>query len=248
MAYQRVRNIYNPASSEPFALSRSKIENFVRCPRCFYLDRRLALSQPSMPPFNLNIAVDHLLKKEFDVHRLGKTQHPIMKHYGVDAIPYVHPELEKWRENFHGIRYHHIPTNFIIFGAVDDLWVNPAGELIVVDYKATSKDGEITLEDKWKESYKRQMDIYQWLLKQNGFKVNSTGYFIYANGLKDKQAFDAKLEFHLTLLPYGADDSWVEAKIIEAHRVLNSDELPPITPDCEYCAYLEAGQRLTKTA
>ena len=45
------------------------------------------------------------------------------------------------------MQYHHKPTNFTITGAIDDLWVNPAGQLIVVDYKATSKDGEVSLED-----------------------------------------------------------------------------------------------------
>ena len=36
----RTRNIYDPHSSGSFRLSRGKIDNFVNCPRCFYLDRR----------------------------------------------------------------------------------------------------------------------------------------------------------------------------------------------------------------
>lgn len=248
MAYQRRRNIYNPASSEPFPLSRSKIEDFVRCPRCFYLDRRLSVGKPSTPPFLLNSAVDTLLKKEFDVHRIKGSKHPIMEHYGVDAVPFGHEELDKWRENFHGVRFHHTPTNFVVFGAVDDVWQNPAGELIVVDYKATSKNAEITLEDKWKVSYKRQMEIYQWLLRQNGFKVSKTGYFVYANGQNDKAAFDAKLEFHLTLLPYDGDDGWVEERITQAHQVLNNDQIPESSAECEYCEYIRSAKRVEEAS
>ncbi len=40
---QRTRNLYDPASKEPFRLSRSKIDLFLECARCFYLDRRLGV-------------------------------------------------------------------------------------------------------------------------------------------------------------------------------------------------------------
>src|SRR5690606_33811441 len=112
-------------------------------------------------------------KKEFDVHRQNGTPHPLMKAYGIDALPFVHEELDKWRENFKGVRYLHEPTGMTISGAVDDVWVNPKGELIVVDYKATAKNGEITELDKdWHDGYKRQMEVYQYLLRKKGFKVN----------------------------------------------------------------------------
>ncbi len=234
---KRKKNLFDPASTEPFKLSRSKIENFVQCPRCFYLDRRLGVGRPSMPGFTLNSAVDTLLKKEFDVWRQDKQAHPIMDAYGVDAVPFIHEDLNVWRENFKGVQFLHKPTNFYVFGAVDDIWENPKGELIVVDYKSTSKAGEVDLTDHWKDAYKRQMEIYQWLLRQNGFKVNNTGYFVYANGRADLEAFDAKLEFHLTLLPYEGSDKWVEPAIVKAHETLMSDELPDYSEACEHCQY-----------
>jgi len=55
----------------------------------------------------------------------------------------------------------------LVFGAIDDLWQNPRGEFMVVDYKATSKAEAInSLDKEWHEGYKRQMEIYQWLLRQ----------------------------------------------------------------------------------
>lgn len=63
---QRTRNLYDPASKSPFRLSRSKIDLFIKCPRCFYLDRRLGVGQPPSFPLSLNSAVDTLLKNEFD--------------------------------------------------------------------------------------------------------------------------------------------------------------------------------------
>jgi hypothetical protein len=225
-------------------LSRSKIDLFIQCQRCFYLDNKLGTARPPGFPFNLNSAVDALLKKEFDIHRAKGSVHPIMDAYGVDAVPFSHPELEIWRENFKGIEFSHPATGFLVSGAVDDVWISPRGELIVVDYKSTSKDQKIeALEEDWHDGYKRQMEVYQWLLQQRGFTVSNTGYFVYANASKDKAAFDAKLEFDLTLIPYTGDSSWVEGTLFDIKARLDSELIPPAAPDCDYCLYREAAGR-----
>ena len=234
---KRTRNCFDPKDSKPYKLSRSRLESFIRCPRCFYLDRRLGIDRPSMPGFTLNTAVDHLLKKEFDVYRAKGEPHPLMKENGIDAVPFQHKDLDIWRENFKGLQYHHKPTNFIITGAVDDLWVNPAGQLIVVDYKATSKDGEVSLDDEWKNSYKRQMEIYQWILRQMGYDVMDTGYFVYANGRKDFDAFNGTLCFHIQLIDYKGDCSWVEKAVQDAWACLSSGTMPMCHDGCEFCEY-----------
>ena len=220
-------------------LSRSKLDLFMECPRCFYLDNRLGVSRPKGPSFTLNIAVDALLKKEFDMHRTAETIHPLLKKYKVDAVPFAHDELNDWRENFVGIQYRHPESGLMISGAIDDVWVNPAGELIIVDYKATSKDGKVeTLSDSgWDRQYKRQMEVYQWLFRRKGFKVSSIGYFVYVNGRKDKDAFDAVLEFDVTLIPHTGDDSWVEDAILNAKGCLDSETLPTHSPTCDFCMY-----------
>lgn len=237
---KRVKNIFNPQASEPFKLSRSKLDLFLNCPRCFYLDRRLGVGQPPSFPFNLNSAVDTLLKKEFDIHRAASTIHPLLKNYGLDLVPFQHEKIDEWRENFKGVQYLHQPTNFIITGAVDDLWADSKGLIYIVDYKSTSKTSEVNLEADWQIGYKRQMEIYQWLMRQNDFQVADVGYFVYCNGLTDKAAFDAKLEFEIKLLPYVGSDAWVEEEIIKAHQCLLSDNIPASGADCDYCQYLEA--------
>lgn len=234
---KRTRNLFNPESKEPFRISRSKIDLFLECPRCFYLDRRLGVDRPPGYPFTLNAAVDKLLKKEFDIHRAAGTTHPLMAHYGIDAVPFDHEKINEWRENFKGVTYHHQPTNFIITGAVDDIWENNQGEIFVVDYKSTSKNGEVNLDAPWQDGYKRQMEVYQWLLRQNGFKVSDTGYFVYANGNTDKEAFDAKLEFDVQIISYKGNDDWVEKALKDARNCLESDKIPKADKDCDYCSY-----------
>lgn len=237
----RTKGLYDSKLDKPFKLSRSKIELFMNCPRCFYYDRVLGVSRPPGFPFALNSAVDKLLKKEFDIHRAKNQKHPLIEKYGIDAKPVPHQDLEKWRQNFVGIQYLHKSTNLLIFGAIDDLWQNSKGEYIVVDYKSTSKDEEIVeLNKDWQDGYKRQMEIYQWLLRHNKYEVSDIGYFVYCNGKTDRQAFDAKLEFDITLIPYTGSDQWIDDVIEKIYHCLNQKRSPKSSHNCDYCQYVSS--------
>lgn len=245
-AHRSKNSCYDKTSIEAFRVSRSKIDLFIECPRCFYIDRVLGTGRPPGYPFSLNSAVDTLLKLEFDVHRAKSEQHPLQKKYNVDAVPVHHEDLDIWRDNFKGVQHLHEATNLLIFGAIDDLWQNSAGEYMVVDYKSTSKAGEITaLDQDWQIGYKRQMEIYQWLLRKNGYKVSNTGYFVYCNGKTDMAAFDAKLEFDISLIAYEGDDGWVDDVVYSIKECLDGD-IPECGEDCDYCAYYNAREKLLK--
>ncbi|MBU1868274.1 PD-(D/E)XK nuclease family protein [Patescibacteria group bacterium] len=240
MARRRKRLLYDRQSSKPFRISRSKIELFLNCPRCFYLDRRSGIKRPSFPAFTLNSAVDALLKNEFDLLRESGEKHELMKQYNIDAIHYNHPDLPTWRDDFYkyiGASCHHSQTNLEICGIIDDIWQNPEKELIIVDYKSTSTKKEISLEDEYKQSYKRQMEVYQWIFRQNGFTVSETGYFVFANAGRNRPKFDGKLEFELLIIAHQGDTSWVEPTLIAIKECLNSDKIPSGSENCEYCQY-----------
>jgi len=238
---RRTKNLFDPQSRAPFKLSRTKIELFINCPRCFYLDRKLGVGQPPGYPFALNSAVDKLLKKEFDFYREKQRPHPLMEASGIKAVPFKHEKMDYWRDALRGgIEYLHTPTNLLLCGGIDDIWVAPSGELFIVDYKSTSKEEEVNIDADWQVSYKRQMEIYQWLFRHNGFNVSPIGYFVYCNGLTDKESFEARLDFDIKIIPYQGDDSWLEDKIIQMHKCLISPEAPECGADCDYCRYRKA--------
>lgn len=251
MAYVSRRNPpYQPGQAGPFKISRSKIELFMQCPRCFWLDARLKIKRPSGPPFNINKAIDELFKKEFDRHRVAGTPHPIMIDNQVEAVPYQHADLDKWRYNFTGVATVHGPTNFHVYGAIDDVWANDAGELIVVDYKATAKQSDVTIDSDWQISYKRQLEVYQWLLRQNGFVVNDTGYFVYTNARFDLDGFNDRVEFKTKLIPYTGNDAWIEPTLGKMKACLESDEMPAVGTaamggPCDFCDYARQRTELT---
>lgn len=241
---------YQPGQKTPFKVSRSKIELFTQCPRCFWLDARLKIGRPSSPPFQINKAIDELFKKEFDRHRAAGTPHPLMTDNQIKAVPYQHADLDKWRYNFTGVTTLHEPTNLHVFGAIDDVWVNDAGELIVVDYKATAKASEVSIDSDWQISYKRQLEVYQWLLRANGFAVNDTGYFVYTNGRLDLDGFNDRVEFRTKVIPYTGSDAWVEPTLLKMKDCLEAADMPAIGTaamggPCEFCTYARQRTELT---
>ncbi len=250
----RHRGTFKIANPEPYELSRSRIENFIQCPACFYMQQVEGIEFPSFPGFNINEATDILLKKDFDKYRGKKTTHPFLIERGYDyLIPFSHEHFELWTQSLHfgaknRLNYDHKQTNLRVGGGLDDVWLNlNTNKIHVVDYKSTSqkKDkGPITLEDKWKSSYKRQMDLYTWILSKKRLNVDSLGFFLYCDGdrfsdynflNKDK----AIMEFKISLIPYETDFSWIENVLHEIYKTLRKSIRPLHSEFCEYSKFLK---------
>ena len=268
----RHRGVYKPDHESPYEVSRSRIEAFINCPACFWLDRVKGVKFPGMPPFLLNSATDTLLKKDFDKYRELQKPHPFMKRNGLEhLVPFKHEDFHSWTQSLQlGFRTYHKKSDLIIGGGLDDVWHDPkTNELFVVDYKSTagkrsedlSKLEPITLEGRWKESYKRQMDMYQWILREKtkddltGYKVSNIGYFVYVNGdqhfeegmLRDNED-KADMSFDVQLLTYEGNDKWVEKEILNLKKCLEKKTCPehaqsghgPKGSDpCEYHTFFE---------
>ena len=240
MAFRK-NNTYRYESRKTFKLSRSGIDSFINCQRCFYLNKVGNIKDIGMPGFSLNSAHDELMKKELDIYREKAEAHPYMKSLKRNLIPFQHEKMEDWRNNRKGITYHHEKTDLVITGSVDDVWIDTeTDELIIVEYKSTSTQSEIDLNDgaPWKDQYKRQIDIYQWLFKMNGFKVADDSVFLYSNGIKTSKKFNDVMKFKTYILEYKGSTQWVEEKIFEIKKVLDKEIIPDSSEECETCSYV----------
>ena len=251
---KRHQGVFKPDHPAPYELSRSRVENFVRCPACFYLKQVRGINFPDIPSFNLNEATDVLLKRDFDRHRGTQKTHPFLTKKGLDhLIPYAHEHFELWTQSMHfgaSNRLHtvHESTNLKVGGGLDDVWLNTkTNQLHVVDYKSTSQKTEgkkISLDDPWKAAYKRQMDLYVWILRRMGHEVSGEGYFLYCDGdrFSDYQFLgreDANMTFKIALIKYDTEQLWIEPTLEKIKKCLISETTPDHSEECDYGNFLK---------
>lgn len=238
--------LFDSKAAAPFRVSRSGIESYLACPCCFCFTYRLGLRRPSIPPLKLNLLADKLLKKEFNFYRRQRSTPPLFSQLGLEGIPFDHPLLDVWRTPWRGLSILHKSTNLRITGAVDDVWIIQ-GALCIVDFKVSDYPQEPSLEnDGYGPAYKRQLEVYRFLLKQQpviGAPVSQTAYILYWNAL-DRDRFDNVLHFTPTLVSHVCDDSWIEPVLLEIKKCLLTNMAPEPNPECEVCSYVQARHRL----
>ena len=209
---------------------------------------------PSIPGFNINEATDVLLKRDFDCYRGSAETHPFLAGAGYDhLVPFAHPDFEMWTQSLHfgaegRMNTVHEETNLKIGGGLDDVWLNTdTGEIHIVDYKSTSQKSQgkrITLDDPWKAAYKRQMDLYVWVMRRKGFDVSDTGYFLYCDGdrFSDYEFLregDACMRFEMSLIAYEVDQRWIEPTLFEIKNCLHQRCPPSHSSSCEYGSFID---------
>ena len=231
----------------PLRLSRSRWDNFIKCPKCFYLKEKHNINPPGQPGHPINSRVDALLKKEFDILRSEGKKHPIFKENNLNFIPYnkLDPEvLKNYRNNFKGVEAKSQKTKYTLFGSLDDLWFNlDTDEIVVLDYKATSNknlEDYTTSTKHYHKSYLRQLDFYAYLLKLNDYKVHKTGYWLICNAADENQkTFNNNVNFKTSILSYELKTDYIEDTLIELDKCLKKEELPISGDDCDNCRWFD---------
>jgi CRISPR/Cas system-associated exonuclease Cas4 (RecB family) len=240
----RVRR-FDLGSDKPFTVSRSRIQGFLDCPRCFYLQNRLGIKALKSLPFRLNSATDTLLKKTFDTAREKQVPHRYFKEKKIDLVPFQHEKIDEWRENFQGVKYHYKKANLIVQGAVDDILINlKTKELSPIEFKSTqTKDGESVkyLGKPHHKFWKNQLEVYGYLLEKNGFKISENSYIVFCNAEIHHEEWNEKLNFDVQVIDYKIDYTWVESTLDKIKDLLIQDTMPDFSdPDhCDICRYLQ---------
>jgi hypothetical protein len=234
--------------SKPIKLSRSSLELFLECPRCFHLKIKHRISRPNTAHYSLNLEVDNLLKKEFDIYRQEQRQHPIQKKYNLPFIPALNKNLDQWRHNFTGVQHLDTQHNFLLYGSLDDLWVNPTNQVhTVVDYKATCS--QYSPSKTRLEQYSRQLSFYNWLLQKNNLQTHDQNYILLYNCHNpENESFNQKLQFKPSLIPIKQDNSWIESTLKDIKNNLNLSELPLVSKECKHCQFYQNQKQLSEIA
>ena len=222
------------ANQKPIQLSPNSLNLFLECPRCFWLDKKEGIRRPQPYPYALNMAVDVLLKQEFDEYRAKNELHPLLVDNNIPAKLFSNQELlNQWRSNFSGIRYYDVELDATIFGAVDDILEFGDKKLAPLDYKSTGSAIAHVY-----DRFQLQMDIYTFLLEKNGFSTPRKGYLAFYI-VDKKEGFGDRLPFRKELHEIETDPSDVAGLFKEAVAVLRRISPPPHSQDCQYGNWLK---------
>ena len=213
-------------------LSRAQLQLFMDCPRCFWLQNRYGVKPPKGYPLALNIAMDQLLKAEFDEYRTSGKPHPILVENKVEAKLFGDTEkLKEWRNNFRGLRWADPKSGHTLYGAVDDVLEFPDDSLAILDYKSSGAR-EVTIYD----SYQLQMDVYTFLLQRLGYRTAPNAYFAFFVAVKD-DGFGGRLPFRAELVAVTPQPDRVHKLFKDAVTVVQSGQEPESGAECDVCRW-----------
>ncbi|PIR02160.1 MAG: hypothetical protein COY73_02050 [Candidatus Nealsonbacteria bacterium CG_4_10_14_0_8_um_filter_37_14] len=220
-------------NNRPIQLSPNSLNLYYECPLCFWLDKKQGIKRPQPYPYALNMAVDILLKEEFDKYRAKGEPHPLMVVHNIPAKLFSNQNLlNQWRSNFSGIRCFDSELGATLFGAVDDILEFSDGKLAPLDYKSTGSKVP-TVYDR----FQLQMDVYTFLLEKNGFLTPRKGYLAFyvvdkANGFIDRLPFKKEIQVIDT------DPSYIQGLFEEAVNFLRKEAPISHSADCQYGQWL----------
>ena len=134
------KKIYIKNNSQPFKMSRTKIDLYFECKRCFFVDQRFGIRRPHGTPLVINNRFVSQLKFELNQCRSSQQAHPQIMNQHRNFIPYNHPRLNEWQNPFKGVSHLHKETNILLYGIVDDIWLdNETKKFYSIVIKSTSK-------------------------------------------------------------------------------------------------------------
>ncbi len=210
-----------------YKLSPSSMKLMKDCHRCFWLHYNKGIKRPETPFPTLPAGMDRILKEHFDSF-IGKGLPPEL--HGLEGVKlFDNMELlGVWRNNLKGIQWKDADGN-LFRGAVDNI-LRKDGKLIVLDYKTRG----YPLKEDTAESYQDQLDVYNFLLRKNGFETEDYGFLLFYH--PDKVNGNGDVVFHKELVKMEIDVGNAENKFKEALEILDG-KMPKHSEECGFCKW-----------
>lgn len=173
--------------------------------------------------------MDRILKVHFDSFMRKKQLPPELQGLKDHIALFDDVELlSVWRNNFKGISWTDSRGN-VFRGAIDNLLVKD-GKLIVLDFKTRG----FPMKDDTSSYYQNQMDIYNFLLRKNGYKTEDYSYLLFYHPSHINESGGVIFNTDLVKMHNSIENA--ERIFREALRVLD-EEMPEPSNDCSYCKW-----------
>lgn len=217
-----------------YKLSPSSLNLFKECPRCFWLRFNKKIIRPAVIFPSLPSGMDRILKKHFEnFAKKGMLPPELCTRKECIGLKLFDDfkKLEEWQNQRKGIKYEE--NGNILAGAVDYLLVvTEKGTLIVIDYKTRG----YAIKEDTATHYQSQMDIYNYLLRKNGYKTEDYALILFYSPKEvlptGEVLFDTEL-VKMNISVENAEKLWKDAL-----KCLNG-QIPPADENCEWCKWAE---------
>jgi len=214
-----------------YKFSPSSLSLLKDCPRCFWLRFNKKINRPAGIFPSLPSGMDKILKVHFDKFmKKGELPPELQKFNGKLKLFDDEELLNVWRNNFRGIQWIDKKGN-LFRGAVDNILVK-GKKLIVLDYKTRG----YPLKEDTHTHYQNQMDIYNFLLRKNGYETEDYTYLLFYHPNKVHENGD--VDFHADLIKIKVNIDNAKKIFKKAVSVLEG-ELPAPSDECEYCKWFD---------
>lgn len=213
-------------------LSKSALEIFKDCPRCFWLEKNKNLKRPAGIKASIMNGLDQGMKDaaEYAI----ATGKPISYLKGiVGAAPFKDRGLVKKFSNWRTFQANIVAGNYhaLIWGQVDDLIEWRDGRVSPWDFKSNGKKRE------WVEYTMQyntlQADMYEILLEAQGLETTGKAYFSYTWPI----VIDGVLTWDHETVSIDTDKTRALI-VIEAALNCLSHTIPMESPTCNYCTFV----------
>ncbi|MEK6873728.1 MAG: PD-(D/E)XK nuclease family protein [Nanoarchaeota archaeon] len=218
-----------------YKLSPSSISLMEECQRCFWLDKHNMWKRPSGIFPSLPSGMDNILKKHFNKFRDKNLLPPELCNDGncENMGLFGRDEDEKellslWQNNLKGIWWEDEDGN-ILFGAVDNILVKD-DKLIVLDYKTRG----YKLKENTTDYYKNQMDIYNFLLRKNGYDTEDFSFLLFYVPSEVSDTGEVLFDTTLKKIPINIKNAEF---LFEKALILLDGDCP--NKKCEWCENVE---------
>jgi hypothetical protein len=172
-------------------LSKSQLDKFCSCPRCFWLHHRQKLDQPDMISSKVWKGVERIAQAHYQEHREARTTPPAL----IGKVPEGAIPVQFDEEQMKALRYWGKGLPFKVDGitvttALDDMlqwqfndnpeykypYTGDKTRYAVIDYKSKSK---LTDEAATLDLYRNQADVFDLACNENGYHTDGVVYFDY---------------------------------------------------------------------
>ena len=218
-----------------YKLSPTSLNLMLECPRCFWLAIVKKIKRPESIFPSLPSGMDKILKEHFDRFMEKGELPPELKEQecAKDGCKLFDDKekLKIWRNNLKGLEYYDQKEDVLLHGAVDNILVK-GKKLIVLDYKTRG----YPLKEDTHEHYQLQLDIYNFLLRKNGYSTEDYSYLLFYYPNKVLSTGEVIFDTKLIKMKISAESG---EKIFKKAIELIKEEMPEAGKECGFCKLVQ---------